>query len=129
MTSFASIIDLFGNALMEEQTVEEDRKYEGCCILTPNELGELWSNSARKTARDGIPKTARDGLQIRARGIDDVKDPMKDLVRSPRNCRCRPRAGQWGRHSTHTPAPLCARRCRSVGSLAYWPRCSLGCPR
>ena len=71
MVTFASVIDLLGNVLMEEQVVEEDRKFEGCCILEPHELGELYS------------RPGGDGLQgFRARGVDDVKDPMKDVVRS-----------------------------------------------
>jgi hypothetical protein len=70
MVSFASVIDLLGNVLMDEEVVEEDRKFEGCCILEPHELGELW------------PRPAGDGLQgFRVRGVDDLKDPMKDLVR------------------------------------------------
>ena len=85
MTTFASVIDLLGNVLMEEQIVEEDRKFEGCCILEPHELGELWS------------KTAGSGLQaLRARGVDDVKDPMKDLVRS-----AGPMENSWLEHSRH----------------------------
>ena len=71
MASYASVIDLAGNILMEEHTIEVDHKFEGCCILAPHELGTLWSKPAGR------------GLQIRARGVDDVKDPMTDVVRIP----------------------------------------------
>lgn len=75
MLSFVSVIDLFGNILLEEQMVEEDRKYEGCCLLSPHGMGELWPPIA--------PPTASAGLEIRAREGGYVKDPWKDVVRSP----------------------------------------------
>ena len=46
MKTFASVVDLFGDTLMEEELLEDDRKYEGMCMLLPGVLGGLWPGAA-----------------------------------------------------------------------------------
>ena len=43
MKTFASVVTVFGEILLEEFLVEDDRKFEGSCILLPGVLGELWA--------------------------------------------------------------------------------------
>jgi hypothetical protein len=63
METFASIIDLLGNVLMEEHLVEADRKYEGSCILAPDVIGGLWAGSV---GNDVDPTADTEAEEVRA---------------------------------------------------------------
>ena len=86
MQSFVSVIDLLGNVLLEEQLIEDDRKYEGCCVLLPHELAELWDKPASPSSTEN-----------RSREGGYVRDPWKDVVRSSRACRFMSRSERRGR--------------------------------
>jgi len=118
METFASIIDLLGNVLMEEHLVEADRKYEGSCILAPDVIGGLWAGSV---GNDVDPTADTEAEEVRASPPPRFRFEASLLPLASTNAS----GSRWP--GTHRPQPGAS----AVYLVAAnpWPKIPAGRPR